>query len=104
MQKNFYFLDTTLGVFILNPPSISPQSVIFRFLDGALDYKFLVTHILLIFKIYLYKATENKDLNFYILKNYLTKIRDFESNLKSSDKYNKKWAVTISYNVSQKIK
>ena len=29
----------------------------------------------------------------YSLKNYLTKIRDLEANLKDNDKYNKKWAV-----------
>ena len=52
-----------------------------------------MNHILLIFKNYLYKARENKDLNFNILKNYLTKIRDLEANLKVNEKYNKKWAV-----------
>ena len=80
-------------------------SVIFGFLDDALDYKHLVTQILLIFKTYLYKVRENKNLNFNILKNYLTKIRDLESYLKSNDKYNKKWEVisNISYNVLQKI-
>ena len=77
----------------LNFPSISPQSAIFGFLDDALEHKLLINHILLIFKNYLYKARENKDLNFNILKNYLTKIRDLEANLKASDKYNKKWAV-----------
>ena len=46
--------------------------------------------MLLIFKKYLYKARQNKDLNFNILKNYLTKVRDLEANLKDNDKYNKK--------------
>ena len=49
--------------------------------------------MLLIFKKYLYKARQNKDLNFNILKNYLTKVRDLEANLKDNDKYNKKWSV-----------
>ena len=74
-------------------PSISPQSAIFDFLDDALEHEFLLNHILLIFKNYLYKARENKDLNFNILKNYLTKIRDLEANLKDNDIYNKKWTV-----------
>ena len=77
----------------LDLPSISPQSAIFGFLDDTLERKPLVNYISLIFKNYLYKATENKDLNFKILKNYLTKIRDIEANLKANDKYNKKWAV-----------
>ena len=77
----------------LDLPSISPQSAIFGFLDDALEHKLLINHVLLIFKNYLYKARKNKDLNFNILKNHLTKIRELEANLKASDKYSKKWAV-----------
>ena len=77
----------------LDRPSILRQSAIFGFLDDALEHKLFINHILPIFKNYLYKARENKDLNFNILKNYLTKIRDLEANLKANDKYNKKWAV-----------
>ena len=53
----------------LDLPSISPQSAIFGFLDNTLEDEVLIYHILLIFKNYLYKARENKDLNFSILKN-----------------------------------
>ena len=49
--------------------------------------------MLLIFKKHLYKARQNKDLNFNILKNYLTKVKDLEVNLKDNDEYNKKWSV-----------
>ena len=73
----------------LDLPSISPQSVIFSFLDDVLEHKLLKNHILLIFKNYLYKTRENKDLNFNILKNYLTKIRRLEANLKANDKCTK---------------
>ena len=66
----------------LNLPSILPQSAIFSFPDDALEHKLLINNILLIF-----------NLNFKILKNYLTKMRDLEANLKANDKYNKKWAV-----------
>ena len=64
-------METTSGDFTtaLNFPSILPQSAIFGFLNDALERKLLINHILLIFKKYLYKATENKDLNFNILKN-----------------------------------
>ena len=61
-------------------PSISSQSAIFGFLDDTLEHKFLLNHILLIFKNCLYKARENKNLNFNILKNYLTKIKDLQAN------------------------
>ena len=77
----------------LDLPSISPQSTIFGFLDDSSEHKILLNHMLLIFKKYLYKAGQNKDLNFNILKNCLTKVRDLEANLKDNDKYNKKWSV-----------
>ena len=58
-------------------------------LDDAFEHKLLLNRILLIFKNYLYKARENKDLNFNVLKNYPTRIGDLEANLKDNDKYNK---------------
>ena len=63
------------------------------FLDDALEHKLVLNKILLIFKYYICKARENKDLNFNVLKNYLTKLRDLEAGLKDNDKYNKKWTV-----------
>ena len=72
----------------LDLPSISPQSAILGFLDDALEHKLLLNHILLTFKGYIYKASENKNLNFNILKNYVTKLRDLEANSKDNDKYN----------------
>ena len=74
----------------LDLSSISPLSAIFRFLDDSLEHKLLLNHILLIFKNYLYQPREDKNLNFNILKNYLTKIRDLEANLKDNDNCNKK--------------
>ena len=76
----------------LNLPSISPQSVMLGFLDDTLQHKFLLNHILSIFKNYIYKARKSKSLNFNLLKNFqhLTKLRDLEANLKSNDKYDKK--------------
>ena len=66
----------------LDLPSILPQSAILGFLDDALDYELLLNHILLIFKSYIYKARENKNLNFNILQNCLINLRDLEANLK----------------------
>ena len=63
--------------------SISLHSVFFGFLDDGLEHTFLLNRILLIFKNILYKARENKSLNF----------RDLEANLKGNDKYSKKWTV-----------
>ena len=74
----------------LDLSSISPLSAIFRFLDDSLEHKLLLNHILLIFKNYLYQPREDKNLNFNILKNYVTKIRDIEADLKDNDNCNKK--------------
>ena len=88
-------METTSGVFstALDLPRILKQSAIFGFLDDASEHKLLINYILLIFKNYLHKARESKDLNFNIFKKYLTKIRDLEANSKTNDKYNKKRAV-----------
>ena len=77
----------------LDLPCISPQCAISGFLDDASEDKLLINDILLTFKKWLYKARENKDLNFKILKNYLPKIEDLEANLKGNDKCNNKWTV-----------
>ena len=77
--------------------SISPKCAIFQFLDDTFKQKVLLNHILLIFKNYSYKAKESKNLNFDIIENHLTKIRDLEANLKDNDKYNKKWTVYIMF-------
>ena len=77
----------------LDLPTISPQSAILGSLDDALEHKLYLNHILQIFKSYFYKSRENKNLNFNILKNYLTKNRNLEGNLKDNDKYNKKLTV-----------
>ena len=73
--------------------SISPQNAILGFRDDALEHKVLLNHILLIFKNCIYKARENKSLDFNILKNYLIKLSHLEANLKDNEKYSKKWAV-----------
>ena len=65
----------------------------YLFLDDALEHELLLNHTLLIFKNYLYKTKDNKNLNFNILKNCLTKIRDLEANLKDNNTSNKKWTI-----------
>ena len=48
----------------LDLPNTLTQGANLGFLDDALEHNFLINHILLIFKNYLYKARENKYLNF----------------------------------------
>ena len=57
----------------LDNSSILSHSFMFGFLDDKLEHKFLLDHIVLIFKSYLYKAREKKILNFNL---------DLEANLK----------------------
>ena len=94
------FLSTGLDL-----PNILSQSAIFEFLDDALKHKVFLNDILLIFKITYIKLEKKKHVNFNILENYFTQIRDLEANLKNNDKYDKKWIVIVTcYNVSQEIK
>lgn len=88
-------METTSIIFStgLDIPSIQPQSTIFGFVDDDLEHIFLLSLMLLIFKNCLYKARENKIYNFNKLKNYITKIRNFESYLKDNDRYGKKLTV-----------
>ena len=39
------------------------------------------------------KLEKTKILNFNTLKNYLTKLRDLETNLKDNDEYKKTWTI-----------
>ena len=39
------------------------------------------------------KLEKTKILNFNTLKNYLTKLRDLEANLKDNDEYKKIWTI-----------
>ena len=39
------------------------------------------------------KLEKTKILNFSTLKNYLTKLRDLEANLKDNDEYKKTWTI-----------
>ena len=39
------------------------------------------------------KLEKTKILNFNTLKNYLTKLRDLEANLKGNDEYKKTWTI-----------
>ena len=70
----------------LKLPSTLRQSVIFGFLNDALEDQLILNHILLIFKNCLCKARESKSLHFNILKEYLTTTTDLEANLKDNDK------------------
>ena len=52
---------------ILIIPPITPQSAIFGFIDHKVNYH-LINHILIIFKYYVYKTTENGSLGYKVLK------------------------------------
>ena len=88
MQKNFHFIETRCNL---------------QFPRDGLEHTLLLNLILLIFKNILYKARENKSFNLNILKNYLTKFRDLEDNLKDNDKCNKKWTVISSVMFHKKL-
>ena len=79
-----------------NLPYLTPQSAIFGFLDISNKDYFIVNHLLLLFKYYIYNARGRKHLAFEALMKNIKNIYDIEINLADQDpckktKFLKKW-------------
>ena len=91
--KIFFSID-------LNLPLLTPQTAIFGFLAETDKCIFKVTnHLLLIFKIYIYKNREKGCVDISRLINEIRKMKTFEKNIATNDTkklviYNKKWEKT----------
>ena len=66
-------------------PDLMPQSAIFGFLDIDNDCSLLINHILLIFKLYVYKARKKEKVDLNSLINYICNIRDTEEKICQDD-------------------
>ena len=81
----------------LNPPLSTPQTAIFGFLVETDKYIFKITnHLLLIFKMYIYKSREKGPVDMSRLIKEIRKIKTLEKNIATNDTkkliiYNKKW-------------
>ena len=62
----------------LKLPEQTPQSAMFVFLDINTNVNLISNHLLLIFKIYVYKARSIKEVNFNILKIKIKKVKEME--------------------------
>ena len=81
---------------LLELSDLTPQSAIFGFFDINNDSSLLINHILIIFKLYIYKARKNKKVDLKSLIHYICKIKDTEEKLCQDDfrkqkKYFQKW-------------
>ena len=78
----------------LSIPNLTPQSAMFGFIDVE-DFK-IVNHILIIFKVCVYKSRNKMNLNFEYLKHRITKVKNMEKSICKNDqskkrKFSKKW-------------
>ena len=84
----------------LNLPLLTPQTAIFGFLAETDKCIFKITnHLLLIFKIYIYKNREKGSVDISRLINEIRKIKTLENNIATNDTkkvviYKEKWERT----------
>lgn len=88
-----YFLDD------FSLPILSPQTALFGFLDfSEHEDLMLFNHILLVFKLYIYKSREEKTLHLKMLLSNIGDVKRIEKTIATSekkmDKYKQKWRKT----------
>ena len=66
-------------------PCLTPQSVLFGFIDTQQENCVIINHLLLILKFNIYKSRDLKTLIFVRLKSDIIKIRQIEENLCQND-------------------
>ena len=81
---------------VLEMPDLLPQSAFFGFFEINNDSSLLINHILLIFKLYIYKARKKEKVDLKSLINYICKIKNIEEEICQDDfrkkqKFVKKW-------------
>ena len=89
-----------LGTFlspVLFLPDLSPQSALIGFHSEVSDHNLLVNHLLLLFKIFIYKNREKKRL---VFNNFLIQIKNVfkleiqcQNNLRNDGYYSEKWNI-----------
>ena len=78
---------------------LSPQSAIFGYIEIQQNFK-IINHLLLIFKLFVYKSRDKKYLNFHRLINKIAKVKNIEetityNNPGKKEKFLKKWKKVI---------
>ena len=86
--------NALLNILVL--PNLTPQSAIFGFLNIEKEYYLVINHLLLIFKLYIYKDRNCKRLNLQSLKRKIVKICNIEKdiaqkNTNKQKKFDEKW-------------
>ena len=101
MLQNAVFMERTKKLFSygFSLPILSPQTALFGFLDYSESEDFLLfNHIFLVFKLYLYKAREEKNLHLKLLLMNIADVKTIEKKLATTEKkierFKKKWQKT----------
>ena len=86
--------NALLNILVL--PNLTPQSAIFGFLNIEKEHYLVINHLLLIFKLYIYKDRNCKRLNLQSLKRKIVKIYNIEKsiaqkNTNKQKKFDEKW-------------
>ena len=97
----------------ISPPMLTPQTAIFGFINGIENSVYKVTnHILLIFKLHVYKSKERVILELSRLINEIKKVKLLEkkspqNHVRKLEQYNIKWEKTHGtiniYSIKMKI-
>ena len=80
-------------------PVLTPQTVILGIFNDSVSNIHLINHILLLFKLYIYKSRNKHRLNIHELLANILNIKKLEKvtaigNVKKVAAYNKKWDIT----------
>ena len=80
-------------------PELTPQTAILGIFNDSVSNIHLIDHILLLFKLYIYKSRNKGQLNIHELLANILNIKKLEkvtafSNVKKVAVYNKKWDIT----------
>ena len=75
MLSNSKFLDATLFTLQTEIPNLTPESMIFSFLESNHQSEMLINHTLLIFKLYMYNSRDFGSVRIHFVKLKITKLR-----------------------------
>ena len=74
-------------------PNVTLHSTILGFTETSAGHFLLISHSLLIYKCYLYKARDSQNLRFFVFKKDIIRIKTLEERTSSEIKFLKKWQI-----------
>ena len=74
-------------------PTVTLQSAILGFTNTSIEHFLLINHLLLIYKCYLYKASDSQNLRFLAFNKNIIRIKTLEERTSEERKIFKKWQI-----------